>query len=477
MIGRQIEKYIVPLIVVISITVFVFWFVHDPVKELAINNPGLDNRPKADTGSNEIINIGESFFYYSDFNSDLEGKWPRFRGADLDNIYKEDVKLINTWRTEGARILWKADLGEGHAAPAIYNGRVYLLDYDEIKKADALKCYALETGEMLWKRSYRVHVRRNHGMSRTIPAVNDKYVVSIGPRGHVMCLDRITGDYLWGIDMVKEYKSEIPFWYTGQCPLIENNIVVLAPGGTSLLIGVDCASGNVMWQTDNPKNWKMSHSSVMTMNFGGRKMYVYCAVGGICGISAEAADIGKILWSSTKFSPTVVAPSPLILDNGKILITAGYGAGSMLFQLQKNDDEFFVNMLQKYKPKDGLASEQQTPVFFNGLIYSILPKDAGALRNQMVCTNTDDCMNYIWTSGKTERFGLGPYIIADGKFFILNDDGTLNIAVANASGFRVLDKTRVIEGQDAWGPFAISGGLLLMRDSKQMVCIDIRAEN
>jgi len=69
---------------------------------------------------------------------------------------------------------------------------------------------------------------------------------------------------------------------------------------------------------------------------------------------------------------------------------------------------------------------------------------------------------------------LGPYIFADGKFFIVDDDGTLIIATVSNKGFNVLDKFRVIEGHDAWGPIAIAGGRLLMRDSKKMVCLDIR---
>ena len=123
-----------------------------------------------------------------------------------------------------------------------------------------------------------------------------------------------------------------------------------------------------------------------------------------------------------------------------------------------------------------MASEQQTPIYLNGYLYGIQPKDAGALRDQFVCYKPDDCRKSLMSSGKTVRFGLGPYIFADGKFFILNDDGELTIARASHSMFSVLDKARIIDGQDSWGPIAITGGYLLMRDSRQMVCIDIRAK-
>jgi len=123
-----------------------------------------------------------------------------------------------------------------------------------------------------------------------------------------------------------------------------------------------------------------------------------------------------------------------------------------------------------------LASEQQTPILFHGYLFGIQPKDAGGLRNQFVSFRENDCQTIVMSSGKTERFGLGPYILADGKFFILNDDGEMTIAKASPSEFTVLDKARIIDGQDSWGPLAITGGFLLMRDSKQMVCLDIKKQ-
>ncbi len=481
MLKKLILKNIIPIIAIFSFTVFVSWLLHDPVKDLTVSLPGLDNRPDSISGKREKVKIGEDFESFSTETSELTDSWTRFRGADFDNIKKNSVKLISKFGNEGPKIRWSVELGEGHAAPVIYNGKVYLLDYVEDKKSDVLRCFSLESGKELWQRGYKIHVKRNHGMSRTVPAITENYIVTIGPMGHVMCSNPKNGDFLWGINLEKDYAAEIPFWYTGQCPLIDNDTAIFAPGGKSLMIGVDCATGEIVWETPNPDKWQMSHSSIMPMEFEGKKMYVYAAIGGICGISAEGDDKGQLLWKTTEFAPSVVAPSPLILNNGKILLTAGYGAGAILVQLirqksdrQKTNNTFSVKTLEKYKPKKGIASEQQTPILFNKHIFTILPKDAGSKRNQLVCSSIDDCTKILWTSGKTDRFGLGPYIIADGKFFILKDDGTLTIAKASTTKFTVLDKKRVFEGQDAWGPIAIADGYLLMRDSKKMVCIDIR---
>lgn len=433
----------------------------------------MDNRPDNILGNREKVKIGETFVEFGKIDTKLEGKWPRFRGSEFNNINEDGIRLIDKFPASGPEILWQVELGEGHAAPAILNGRVYLLDYLEDEKADALRCFSLESGKELWQRKYDIHVKRNHGMSRTIPAVTKDYVVTIGPKGHVMCVQPNSGELLWGIDLVKDYQTEIPFWYTGQCPLIDDDLAIIAPGGSSLIIAVNCATGEIVWKTANPDGWKMSHSSIMPMYYQGKKMYVYAAVGGICGISAKGDDKGEILWKLSDFDPNVVAPSPLIFEDGTVFLTAGYGAGSILFKLEKSSNKYQVKVLQQFKPKDGIASEQQTPIIYKNHIFTILPKDAGANRNQFVCCKSDDCQKILWTSGKSNRFGLGPYIIADGKFYILKDDGYLTIARASTAGFTVLDKKRIFEAQDAWGPIAVADGKMLLRDSKLMVCLDM----
>ncbi len=217
----------------------------------------------------------------------------------------------------------------------------------------------------------------------------------------------------------------------------------------------------------------MSHSSIMPYTLEGVKMYVYSAVGGACGVAAEGPNAGEILWETSQWNHQVVAPSPVCLPDGKIFLSAGYGAGSMAIQLEKEGDIFKTQILQEYKPSEGLSSEQQTPVVYNGHFFGIQPKDAGAMRNQMVCVHSEDFTKVIWSSGQTVRFGLGPYIIADNKFYILSDDGTLTIALPSTEKYTELDSYRVIEGQDAWGPLAIADGYLLMRDSETMLCLDI----
>ena len=122
-----------------------------------------------------------------------------------------------------------------------------------------------------------------------------------------------------------------------------------------------------------------------------------------------------------------------------------------------------------------MSSEQQTPIYKDGVVFNIQTKDAGTSKNQFICCAPDDLKKILWTSPTSDRFGMGPYIIADNKFFILSDEGDLTIARYSTSKFEILDKAKVIEGEDAWGPFAITNGLMVLRNSKKMVCVDLRA--
>lgn len=460
----------------IGLAVLGWWLTVNPADDLSEHIPGMDNRPKnlAAANAGEIVAIGEFFQTYDGEPASIPGSWPRFRGADYDNISKETIRLKDSWGDGKPEILWSVELGEGHAAPAVHNGRVYVLDYDEAEQADALRCFSLADGKEIWRRWYHVQVKRNHGMSRTVPAVIGKYVVSMGPRCHVMCVNSQSGDSLWSLDLEKDFETKVPFWYTGQCPLIDDTVAVIAPGGKALMIGVDCANGKILWQTPNPQAWQMSHASIIPVTIRNKKMYVYPTVGGLIGVSAESDDRGALLWSAKAWSHSVIAPSAVHLGNARLFLTAGYGAGSMVVQIHEQNGSYSVEVINAYPPKDGIASEQQTPVLYNGRLFAILPKDAGPLRNQFVCVDPADCTDILWSSGQTNRFGLGPYIVADNKFFILNDDGVLTVLKASTTEYIRTAQVQILEGHDAWGPIAVVNGHMLLRDSKRLVCIDVR---
>lgn len=406
---------------------------------------------------------------------ELSGSWPGFRGERRDGVSTEYIPLAETWGANGPPVFWSVAVAGGYAAPAVRNGRVYLLDYDEERGGDALRCLSLADGREIWRRWYSVHVRDNHGRSRTTPAVTDSHVVTLGPKCHVLCLDAADGQARWSLDLVKTYGATVPKWYAGQCPLIARidgrECAVLATGGKALIVAVDCLTGRELWRAPNPHGWKMTHSSVATVEFDGRPMFVACFSGGVAGV--DAAD-GRILWTRTdwRISPANV-PTPVPVGGERILLCGAYEAGAMLLQLTGTPEGGVKAKTVWRVDCRVFSSYQQTPVFYDGYVYGVLDRDAGPLREQLVCLDLSG--RHVWTSGKTARFGGGGYIVADGKIILLDDDGVLTLAAAGPGGFGRLASAKVLPGTETWAPPALAGGRLLVRDMNRLVCLDLRA--
>jgi outer membrane protein assembly factor BamB len=120
----------------------------------------------------------------------------------------------------------------------------------------------------------------------------------------------------------------------------------------------------------------------------------------------------------------------------------------------------------QYKlPPEQFDSQQQTPIYYESFIYGVRSD------GQLVCL--DPTGKVVWTSGD-RRFGLGPYMIADGMILLMNDSGLLELAEASPHGFRHLAQAQVLEGHDSWAPMALAGGRLIVRDLTKMVCLDMR---
>lgn len=210
------------------------------------------------------------------------------------------------------------------------------------------------------------------------------------------------------------------------------------------------------------------------MTLGGKPTFVYAGVGGVCGISAEGTDKGKQLWFANAWQPSVIAPSPLQLSSSQIFLVAGYGAGGGLLQVNPSGGSWQAKVLDQYKADKGLSSEQQTPILYNGMIITILPKDGGGMRERISIFSPTNLHRPVWNSASDERFGLGPYMVIDRNLFALKEDGQLFVYEIGNNSMRLLRHQTVIkDGVDAWGPMAYSDGMLLLRDAKNIKCLKI----
>ncbi|MGB9597938.1 MAG: PQQ-binding-like beta-propeller repeat protein, partial [Candidatus Poribacteria bacterium] len=201
------------------------------------------------------------------------------------------------------------------------------------------------------------------------------------------------------------------------------------------------------------------------MDFKGKRMYVYCASGGVVGVSAQD---GSILWETDEWKIGIATvPSPVIIGDERIFLTGGYGTGSMMIKLVESGGKITVKTLYRLKP-DVFSCDQQTPILYKGHLYGVRPD------GQLACIDLEGKL--LWTSGSANRFGLGPFMIADDLIFIMDDYGLLTLVSATPEGYRQLAQAKVLDGHDAWGPMALASGRLIVRDLTKMVCLDVSGQ-
>ena len=461
------RKFIVALpavVAALAVLALAVWYARLDDGSLKVRVPGTDAPPGADPAALTNPVLAGKVTKGEGQPVPLPGEWVQFRGAEHDGISRETNALARSWPAAGPRELWSVEVGEGYAGVAIRDGRVFLFDYDREKKQSAMRCLALTDGREIWRFAYPLSVKRNHGMTRTVPVVTDRFVVGMDPKCNVICLDVETGALRWGLSLVREHGATIPPWYTGQCPLVESNRVILAPGGPALMLAVELETGKPVWQSPNPRGWAMTHASVMPMNFAGRRSYVYCASG---GVAAVAADDGALLWDTTDWKISIATvPSAVVLDGGKVFLSGGYNAGALMLQIKAEGGKLAAKTAFKLAPEI-FGATQQTPILYEGHLYGVRPD------GQFVCL--DLAGKVVWASGSGAQFGIGPFLLANGLFYVMNDSGRLSLIEATAAGYKPLAEAQLLKGRESWAPLALAGGRLIARDLTRMACFDVGA--
>jgi outer membrane protein assembly factor BamB len=209
----------------------------------------------------------------------------------------------------------------------------------------------------------------------------------------------------------------------------------------------------------------------MPATIGGVKQYLYLTMKNLIGIAAED---GKLLWSIPFPGRVVVVPSPVLVGDGRIFLTSPYHAGSMMVQVEKGPAGFLARKLYSLKDTE-FNSEAQTPILYQNRLFAV----SSQTRGRFTCLGLDG--KIIWQSPvssekpqESRTFGLGTFLLADGMFFVLDgDSGMLRLIEASAPGYKELASAQVLNGEDVWGPMALSDGKLVIRDMSQMICLQV----
>jgi outer membrane protein assembly factor BamB len=425
-------------------------------------------------------------------NSVIAQDWPQFLGPNRNSI-SDQKGLLRSWPETGPEVLWTTNVGIGYGGPAVKDGKVYLLDRDDLV-GDNLRCFELSTGKELWNFAYDSPGAVMFPGSRSVPAVDGNRIYSCGPYGDLYCIDTNTHKPVWNKNVWKDFGGEqIPIWAISQCPLVYGDLLVIASQAPEAgVVAYNKNTGEMVWKTPNLGNETYVSPSVVKIdgadhivmvtsstnpfrNQGGEK-----TLGNITGIDPLT---GKIIWNFSGWDCHISVPSAVDAGNNKILVAGGYEHGALMIQVEKKADGSFSTK-ELFKTVE-FGDQTKTPLFYNGYFYA--QYGTNNRRDGLVCMNMDG--QIMWKTKRAPDFNKGSMILADG--LILATDGAKNlyliepdptafkaIATAELLGSKATSEENSIAGRiggstQNWAPIALADGKLLIRDQSRLLCIKV----
>lgn len=395
----------------------------------------------------------------------LGSDWPQFLGPNRNGVSPEKG-LMRKWPAGGPKVLWTIDVGPGYGGAAIRDGKVYILDRigDE---QDVLRVLDVATGKEEWRFAYDASGRASHHGSRSTPTVGDKYVFTVGLFGHFHCIDKATHKPVWTKHLLKDYGGKRPQWAVAQSPLLYKEVVIAAPQSGSVgVIAYEKATGKERWRSE-PFGSMYYHSPFVT-TVGGVEQIIMQSTRNVVGL--DPAN-GKVLWTYGFRVPVAGIPAPTPLGQDRFFLTGGYEAGSEIIEVARQGGGLAAKRLHRFEE---IGSHIQQPILYEGHVYVVCNTNRRA--NGMVCFGLDGQVK--WKTGRHPYLCKGNTLMTgDGVFYQLDGrEGDLHIVEPSPDGFKSVGKVKLLGGKEIWGPMSLSDGRLVIRDQRQMKCLDIRAQ-
>ena len=409
--------------------------------------------------------------------------WPHYLGPDKNSISPDPTPLADSWPADGPTEIWSIEVEPGHGGPAVVDGKVYFMDRVDSEK-DVLRVLDFETGKILQEAAVESPGRVNFPGSRGVPTVTDTHVFATGPMGIVAAWKRSDLSLLWTVDVLEEFGAEpLHFGYAVHPQVHEDLVIIAANAEDAAVVALDIDTGKVAWKAGGLFG---SLSSPLIREFQGRDQILYISnktpekpsgndTPSVAGLDPKT---GKVLWRYQDFPFNLPIPAPVVVDEQTLFLTAGYEAGSQLVKF--NGDK---------KPTSKKTSKWGAhicpPIVHDGHIY-FLTHENSTLKNKRVwpelglnCITIDG--ETRWNSGAEPMFGRGSMILADGKLIIRDSYfGKLYLVKPDPKGYHQLAEANPFNHRrrdlKRWAPLVISKGRLLIRDEREMKCLDLRSK-
>ncbi|MFO7669680.1 MAG: PQQ-binding-like beta-propeller repeat protein [Bacteroidales bacterium] len=371
-------------------------------------------------------------------------QWPGFRGPNRDGVV-HGLQVDADWASNPPKELWRRMVGPACSSFAVQGDLLYTQEQRE--NNEAICCYRLSNGEPVWIYQYEARFWDSHAGAgpRSTPTLSRGQVYTLGATGLLNVLDAKKGRLLWSRNPADELKVELPGWGFSASPLVVDDLVIVALGGT--IIAYDIESGEPRWT--GPEGGK-GYSSPHLFTIDGINQVVMLNENGVT--SFEPSD-GHVIWEYENKEERIVQPS--VTPEGQLLISTRMGTAVQCLALQHDQDSWSI--------REQWSSNKLKPNFNDFVVHNGYAFGFDGV--SLACINLTDGTR-MWKSG---RYGGQVILLADQDLLIiLSEKGELVLVKAIPDQFIEMARFPAIEGK-TWNHPVLAGDILLVRNTREMV--------
>jgi outer membrane protein assembly factor BamB len=396
------------------------------------------------------------------------GDWLQW-GGPTRNFMSGSKGLASSWPAGGPKKLWSRELGDGHSAIVMENGRLYT-QYRRITRAtertiheEVVAAFDAAAGKTLWEFKYPAPTNGidfSEGLGpHSTPLIVGNRIFATSSRSELFALDTATGKLLWSHDMIKEYKG-IPAGRGYSCsPIFHNGLVIVTMGGPDQGVAAfDAQTGRLAWKNGY---FVWAPASPILIDVDGQRQLVVLAGDLVTGM--DPAN-GRVLWShphKTDWGLNISTPVWSATDH-LLFVSSAYGTGSRALELRQAAGKTTVT--EKWA-SSRMRVHIGTVIRVGDHAYA----SSGDFGPAFISAIDMKTGNIAW---QNRSFARAQLLHADGKLIVLDEDGALGLATVSPQGMKVLARANVLNHL-AWTPPTLVGTTLFVRDRKTMAAFDL----
>ena len=383
-------------------------------------------------------------------------EWNQWLGPNRDGKSPE-TGLLAAWPESGPKQVWQVEsLGAGFSSLAVASGKLFTQGVKNGKQF--LIALDAETGETVWETEHgRPYSNRRGGGPRGTPTFDDGRVYALGGGGNLICADAATGAKVWEKHLLKTYRARNINWGISESPLIDGNRIIVNAGGRGAsIVALDKTTGKELWKTQSDE---AGYSSGVAVEIDGVRQYLFFTGEAAVGVLATN---GELLWRYRPVSnSTANVATPIVRDN-LVFFSSSYGTGCALLRLDSTggsttaSEVYFNRDMRNHYSNSVLIDDHLYG--FSGRILTAMEFETGEL---------------AW---RDRSVGKGQMIHADGRFYILSDDGVVGLVEPNPSEYREVSRFEIgSRDYPTWTLPVISDGTLYLRDQERLYAYNVKA--